>query len=197
MVHVPNKIRLANGAASSASEDRVLWESVKKGNALAFSSLFKKFANPLYNYGMHFFPDSDLAKDCIQELFASLWQKRESLSEVALVKAYLFKSYRNLFLARISESKHIAHPDFLEEDILESDESKESEWIRVEQVMYDSKLLNHAILELTRRQREAVLLRFYNGLECRQVGEVMGISVEAVHNLISKAIHLLRTKLRR
>lgn len=177
-------------------EDRVLWQSVKKGNELAFSSLFKKFINPLYNYGMHFFPDSDLVKDCIQELFTRIWLKKDSLSDVIQVKFYLFKSFRNLFFAKISADKHAIHRDFWDDDCGGIDDSKESDWIQEEEALENSKLMQVAIEELTRRQREAVILRFYNNLGNKQVAEVMGISVEAVHNLVSKAIHLLRIKLR-
>jgi len=197
VVKNPNKILLTNSIDSSSSEDRVLWESVKKGNELAFSSLFKKFINPLYNYGMHFYADSDLVKDCIQELFTSIWLKKESLSDVTQVKFYLFKSFRNLLFAKISSSKHLIHPDVWEEDCGEADETRESEWIHEEETVENSKLLQMAIQGLTRRQREAVILRFYNNLESKQIAEVMGISVEAVHNLVSKAIQLLRIKLSR
>lgn len=193
----PNKILLDKTPNSSFLEDKVLWESVKKGNELGFSSLFKKFINPLYNYGMHFFSDSDLVKDCIQELFTSIWLKKDTLSEVIHVKFYLFKSFRNLFFAKISAGKHAVHRDFWDEDFWEADDSKESEWIHEEETLENSRLLQMAIQGLTRRQREAVILRFYNNLENRQVAEVMGISVEAVHNLISKAIQFLRVELRK
>ncbi|HSF55420.1 MAG TPA: sigma-70 family RNA polymerase sigma factor [Algoriphagus sp.] len=197
VVNDPNKILLDKPANSSAVEDRVLWESVKKGNELAFSSLFKKFINPLYNYGMHFFSDSDLVKDCIQELFTSIWLKKDSLSDVVQVKFYLFKSFRNLFFAKISSGKHAVHRDFWDEDLGELDDSKESELIHEEETLENSKLVQTAIQGLTRRQREAVILRFYNNLENKQVAEVMGISVESVHNLVSKAIQFLRVKLHR
>lgn len=197
VINNPNKILPANSGHSSALEDRVLWESVKKGNELAFSSLFKKFINPLYNYGMHFFADSDLVKDCIQELFASIWLKKESLSDVVQVKFYLFKSFRNLFFARISAGKNSIHQDVWDEEGGEMDDSKEAVWIQEEEEIENSRLVQIAVQGLTRRQREAVILRFYNSLESKQIAEVMGISVEAVHNLISKAIHLLRTKLHR
>lgn len=197
VVNDPNKILLDKPANSSAVEDRVLWESVKKGNELAFSSLFKKFINPLYNYGMHFFSDSDLVKDCIQELFTSIWLKKDSLSDVVQVKFYLFKSFRNLFFAKISSGKHAVHRDFWDEDLGELDDSKESELIHEEETLENSRLVQTAIQGLTRRQREAVILRFYNNLENKQVAEVMGISVESVHNLVSKAIQFLRVKLHR
>ncbi len=197
MANSPNKILLANSNDSSLSEDRVLWESVKKGNELAFSSLFKKFINPLYNYGMHFYADRDLVKDCIQELFTSIWLKKESLSDVTQVKFYLFKSFRNLLFAKISASKQLIHPDVWEDDCGDVDDTRESAWIHEEETVENSKLLQLAIQGLTRRQREAVILRFYNNLESKQIAEVMGVSVEAVHNLVSKAIQLLRVKLRR
>ena len=197
MANSQNKMLLANSLDSSTSEDRVLWESLKKGNELAFSTLFKKFINPLYNYGMHFCADSDLAKDCIQELFTSIWLKKETLSDVTQVKFYLFKSFRNLLFAKISSSNHLIHPDVWEEDCGEADDTRESEWIHEEETVENSRHLQIAIQGLSRRQREAVILRFYNNLESKQIAEVMGISVEAVHNLVSKAIQLLRVKLRR
>jgi len=197
VVNSPNKILLANSIDSSSSEDRALWESVKKGNELAFSSLFKKFINPLYNYGMHFYADPDLVKDCIQELFTSIWLKKESLSDVTQVKFYLFKSFRNLLFAKISSSKQLVHPDVWEDDCGDVDDTRESAWIHEEETVENSKLLQLAIQGLTRRQREAVILRFYNNLESKQIAEVMGISVDAVHNLVSKAIQILRIKLRR
>lgn len=193
----PNNILLDKSSNSSALEDRVLWESVKKGNELAFSSLFKKLINPLYNYGMHFFSDSDLVKDCIQELFTSIWLKKDTLSEVVQVKFYIFKSFRNLLFAKISAGKHAVRRDFWDEEFGETDDSKESEWIHEEETLESSRLVQSAIQGLTRRQREAVILRFYNNLENKQVAEVMGISVEAVHNLVSKAIQFLRVELRK
>ena len=197
MANHPNKILVADSTSPSSTEDRVLWESVKKGNELAFSSLFKKFVNPLYNYGMHFYADSDLVKDCIQELFTSIWLRKESLSEVTQLKFYLFKSFRNLYFARISSNKRLIHPDVWEEDCGDADNARESDWIQEEETVENSKLLQIAIQGLTKRQREAVILRFYNNLESKQIAEVMGISVEAVHNLVSKAIQLLRIKLTR
>ncbi|GAA0878216.1 sigma-70 family RNA polymerase sigma factor [Algoriphagus jejuensis] len=195
MVYIPNKIFLTNSNNSSGAEDRALWESVKKSNELAFSALFKKFVNPLYNYGMHFFSDSDLVKDCIQELFGSIWIKRESLSEVVQVKFYLYKSFRNLLFAKISASKKSVHPNFWEEECGDVDESIEATWIHEEEAVHNSKLLQQAIKHLTRRQREAVILRFYNSLENKQIAEMMSISVESVHNLLSKAISILRSQI--
>jgi RNA polymerase sigma factor (sigma-70 family) len=197
VANIQNKILLNSSFDPSSSEDRVLWESVKKGNELAFSSLFKKFVNPLYNYGMHLHADSDLVKDCVQELFTSIWHKNETLSDVTQVKFYLFKSFRNLLFAKISASKNLIYSEVWEEDCGEADLARESVWIREEEILENSKLVQLAIQGLTARQREAVILRYYNNMESKQISDVMGISVAAVHNLVCKSIQLLRIKLSR
>lgn len=174
-------------------EDKVLWNSIRKGNQLAYSSFFKKHINNLYNYGMHLYPNRDLVKDCIQDVFTALWQKKDSLPEVEFVRVYLFKSLRNLLYSKISQKKKLINIDFWEETNGDQEESFEDAWIGEETNHEKLKILHKALTHLTKRQRESVLLRYYNELNSRQVAEIMGISVEGVHNLISKSIQALRT----
>ena len=87
--------------------------------------------------------------------------------------------------------------DLWDMDREEVEDSKEHEWINEEESLENTRLLKSAMQWLTRRQREAIILRFYNNLDSGQIAEVMGISVEGVHNLVSKAIRLLRENLPR
>src|SRR5687768_11939839 len=79
---------------SVSIEDRTLWQRFKNGNDLAFSILYKKYVQRLYNYGMHTCYDRDMVLDCLQELFGRLWAKRGQLADVEAVNFYLFKSFR-------------------------------------------------------------------------------------------------------
>jgi len=54
---------------------------------------------------MHFCYNRELVKDCIQELFTTIWNRREALSEIDSVKYYLFKSFRNLLVQHISNDR--------------------------------------------------------------------------------------------
>jgi RNA polymerase sigma factor (sigma-70 family) len=177
---------------AAMQEDKLLWNSIRNGNQLAFSSFFKKHINNLYNYGMHLYSDRDLVKDCIQDVFTSLWQKKDSISEVELVRVYLFKSFRNLLFLKISQKKKLINIDFWEESNGDKEASFEDSLIGDETANEKLKTLHKALTHLTKRQRESVLLRYYNELDSRQVAEIMGISVEGVHNLISKSIQALR-----
>ena len=74
--------------------------------------------------------------------------------------------------------------------------SVEQEIIQREISQQKSKMLLLALNELTPRQKEAIYLRFTRELDYKEVAALMDISVEACRNLISKAISILRKKIK-
>jgi len=189
---------MTSGSMSSDSlrEDFLLWESLRKGNDLAFSSLYKKYVQPLFNYGMHIHPNRDVVKDCLQELFAKIWEKRTSLSTVEKVGFYLFRSFKNLLFNKIEAflKRSSLTPDSI--DRLTPELPMENFWIDSEVVEERLGRLKKAVSLLTNRQREVVLLRFFQGLEIKEIAELMNLSVPGVHNLISLTIKSLREKIK-
>jgi RNA polymerase sigma factor (sigma-70 family) len=55
--------------------------------------------------------------------------------------------------------------------------------------------LQKALNALTKRQREALFLRFYNGLPYADIAAIMDIHVDSAYNLISKSIDILRSRI--
>jgi hypothetical protein len=78
---------------STELDDAALWQRFRTGNNLAFSILYKKYVQRLFNYGMHTCYDRELVLDCLQELFGRLWDKRSQVAEVELVHSYHFDDY--------------------------------------------------------------------------------------------------------
>jgi RNA polymerase sigma factor (sigma-70 family) len=178
-------------------DDRTLWINFKKGNDLAFSILYNKYVRRLYNYGMHSCRDRDLVLDCLQELFTLLWDRKERLGEVTCVNFYLFKSFRRLLMSKLTVGKKILISlsdkegqgfDFTPsiEDVL-----VEEEW-EIER----NKKLRASLHALTKRQREAIYLKFFNQLSYHEVSKIMDLHVDSVYNLISKSVDILRKKLK-
>jgi RNA polymerase sigma factor (sigma-70 family) len=174
-------------------DETVLWENFKKGNELAFSILYKRYVQKLFNYGMNTCKDKDLVLDCLQELFSKLWERRETVSSVGSVSFYLFKSFRRLLIAKIVAGRKFT--------VLGG--SGNFEFIpSVEQSLIDEELqtqradrLKHVIKSLSKRQREVLFLKFFNELSYHEVASIMELRVDSVYNLISKAIDVLRRKL--
>src|SRR5688572_27286994 len=100
---IPSAGRKDNGVIEL--EDAILWKRFKAGNDLAFSIIYKKYVQRLYNYGMHTCYDRDLVMDCLQELFGRLWDKRGQVADVEAVNFYLFKSFRRLLMNRLVEKR--------------------------------------------------------------------------------------------
>lgn len=55
--------------------------------------------------------------------------------------------------------------------------------------------VRRAVAELSERQRSVVFLRYYGGLEYREIGQVLGISVGTVGATLTQAHQALRTRL--
>jgi RNA polymerase sigma factor (sigma-70 family) len=178
-------------------DDVHLWQNVKRDNELAFSVLYKKYTQRLYNYGMHSCHDHDLVMDCLQELFVSIWDKRNNLTTVHSVSSYLFKSFRRLLMKKLSWRKRFLQTfDANQERYFEITLPIEALIERGEVQEEQSEKMRRCLLSLTKRQREAIFLRFYNDLSYSDIASIMELQVDSVYNIISKAIDSLREKLK-
>src|ERR1035437_3609212 len=65
------------------------------GEVAAFSKLYNLHVNMLYNYGCKLTKDAELLKDCIQEVFIKIYNKRTELDTVTNFKSYIIISLKN------------------------------------------------------------------------------------------------------
>ena len=174
------------------SSDIALWTQLRLGDEEAFSSLFERYYSTLVNYGKTLMTGEDRVKDCVQDVFVDIWSYRHKLNEAIVVKAYLLSSVRKR-IARQHHREHIfsniKHIDSLEflfdfsiEDRLIADETTAK---KVEQ-------LNKSINQLSDRQKEAIYLRYHQGLTVEQVAEVLNLNYQSTKNLLHRAILQLR-----
>lgn len=183
-----NFFKSSNDSRKSSSDDLALWRSIKNGNDLAFSSLYNRYAQQLFNYGMHLCHNRELCKDSIQELFTYLWNRKESLSEIDSVKYYLLKSFRNLLIKSIEKDRKFfvdlddKHEQFQPETFVEEEIIlKEINFLKKEK-------MNLALSNIPKRQREIIVLRYFNEMNYQEISSLMGISVPSAHNLLSKGL---------
>lgn len=167
-----------------------LWIAFKKGRTDAFDAIYRNYIQILYNYGRKFTNDSDLVRDCIHNLFLELWNHRQSLSDVYAVKPYLFKGLRRKLMRALSQAN--AMQDLSHDDAFAISSSYETQHLH-DQVEEDRKHhLLGIINKLSKRQREAIFLKYYENLSYEEVAAVMDISINTVYNLLSLAIRKLR-----
>ncbi len=171
-----------------------LWIAFRQGDPKALNLLIDTFYKILFDYGARFTHDYTLVEDAIQDLFLDLWRRRSFLSDTPSVRFYLLKSLRRKI--------HILHKSTLSRDhqFFECEENLdilseypvESDIISHETHEHLKKTLQTAVKRLTKRQQEAVYLRFYQGLGYLQISDMMSISEQSAYNLIHSAIKSLR-----
>src|SRR3954468_16966226 len=74
--------------------DKVLWESFKSGDEIAFITIYKSYCNMLYNYGCQFTEDKEMVRDCLQDFFIYLRKNKAGFGETNSIKMYLFKAFK-------------------------------------------------------------------------------------------------------
>lgn len=170
-----------------------LWSNLREGDQEAISKLFCRFYSQLYNYGFNIVARNDLVKDCIQELFLTLWKKRNTINQSHSVKAYLLSSYRRIIFRRLDKQKNRAERNHeYESNFFDDVYNIEELMIHFETDKKRKKQLAKAIGSLSKRQREAIYLKFYNGLSSREIALIMDVNKQSVYNHVSQAINKMQ-----
>ncbi len=178
-------------------EPCILWSRLREGDKEAVSKLFCMYYTQLYHYGYKMVPQAELIKDCIQELFLSIWNARDGISDPYSVKAYLLSSFRRIILRKVKKDRNrekrnqMYHDNFIWESA-----NIEELLIRFETEKELNEELVNAIESLSKRQAEAIFLKYYQGLTNDEIARVMGINKQSVYNYVSEAISDMQTYIR-
>lgn len=162
------------------------WKYIEQGNIEVYSETYVFYYKKLYNYGRKFTDNTTLIEDAIQSVFVMLWKDREKLQNIHYPNSYIFYSFRNNILKEKRKLQKVAfqreEEEFGIDDIIMNKEAADEL----------SKRLQKALASLTPRQREAIFLRFYEGLSFEEVAWIINISVKATYKLIARSLLKLK-----
>jgi RNA polymerase sigma factor (sigma-70 family) len=175
------------------SDDSILWRALKRSDKAAYEILLKKYYALVLNYGVRFYRDKEFVKDAVQDLFTEIWNRREYLGDVVSVKSYLLQSLRKNIIRESSRLKWFREADKISEDHDFNVEFDIETYLISRDV--ETEMLKKLRLELdklTKRQREAIFLRFNQDLSYEEIAIIMEINYRSVVNLIHEAIKAIR-----
>jgi RNA polymerase sigma factor (sigma-70 family) len=172
-----------------------LWlQRLQQNDEQALAAIMRKYFNALYNYGARFANDDALIKDCIQEVFISLWQRRENAAAILSPRYYLLRAVKNKVLKSLHQKNSKASSiesdddyDFLQEFSVEK--------LIIDKQMSEeqSAILRKTLAQLSKRQHELIYLKFYQHLDHAQIAGLMNLSRQSVYNLLHETIQKLRS----
>jgi RNA polymerase sigma factor (sigma-70 family) len=180
--------------SSVTQTDHTLWILLRKGNVSAFTLLFERHHQTLYNYGYKLTQDVNLTEDAVQEVFINLWKLRSTLTEeIKSVKFYLFRAMRRCI--HRSLAKDLINGRMVDvEDVVIGDFNSDiqSQWIDAESAKQQSENMQTLLRNLPARQLEALTLRYFDAFKICEIAEIMGVSEKSVRNFIYKGLSSLR-----
>ncbi len=170
-----------------------LWTAFRRGSQGALADLFLSQYDILYRYGRRLYSDEELVKDCIQELFLKLWHRRQSLNDVREVTPYLCQALRRGIVDVLREkTSEFRLWKLCDKDRLEVTFSHEDFLISQQIDDEQRRRLTAALNQLTKRQREAIHLRYFENFEPGEVAKIMNLSDQSVYNLLHRSVKALR-----
>ncbi|MEP7375683.1 MAG: sigma-70 family RNA polymerase sigma factor [Chitinophagaceae bacterium] len=174
--------------------EKDLLQGLQQNNEEALALLMKMYYDDLYNYAARFTKDNGLIKDCIQEVFISLWQRRESAGAILSPKYYFLRAIKNKVLKSLHKNVRKVTTDHLQEEYDFFHEFSIERVIIEKQISEEkAERLRKTLSLLSKRQIEIIYLKYYQYLDHGQIAELMNISRQSVYNLLHEAIHKLRS----
>ena len=164
------------------------------GDRAAFAALYNMFSRRVFGIARAVIRDPQLAEDVVQDVFMEIWRK-----------ALLFDPAKGSAAAWILRLTHSRAVDRVRS--MEQSRTRTSNWgtrqhqaprdLVVESVLLSGEqtAVRHALAHLSAVQREAIVLAYFQGLTCRQIGETLNAPLGTVKTRILDGLSKLREQL--
>ena len=185
---------MARNNESSTDSAETLVLRARRGEADAFSELIGRYERMALSVAFSVLGNADSAGDVVQEAFVNAWQRIGDLKEPARFATWLCGIARNLAIdvhrrgrnSRLSIDAQgfdaMAIADHRPAADPTGDMDRRERNARVAE----------ALGSLNESTRTAVIMRYYDGLSSKQIGEAMNLSPAAVDMRLSRAREQLK-----
>ena len=160
---------------------------VEKGSQEAFERLVCRYVDLVFSAAIRQVRDPHLAEDVTQNTFIALSKKARSLRPAPSLAGWLLVTTRFIALdtlkieaRRKRREREAAMPE------AQLDEPAPDPW----QTMHDH--LDAALASLGGKDREAIALRYFQNKSFKEVGEALGLSVDAARQRVHRATDRMR-----
>lgn len=173
--------------------DQELLQQMANDNRQAFTILYRRYWEDLFISAAKALRSKEEAADVVQDVFLSLWNRRNEVNIQGSPAAYLHTSVRYKCIHYIE--KNIIRRDYLLQlcEVEVSNASTNAE-INLQLKEMQEAVIN-TIAKMPPKMQEVYKLSRQEHLSHKEIAENMSISVETVKKHIQHALHLIRTNL--
>jgi len=186
-----------------AMSDAEIMLRVREGDDSGFDLLIQKYHKPIIHFMFRMVHNQAVAEELAQEVFLRVYRSRHTYRAEARFSTWLYRIATNLGVNHARDTKHerAAQNVYLDQpdpetgttpDVADMTATVEQELVRDERM----RAIRQHVMALPERQRTAVLMHKYQGLDYKQIGEVLKLSESATKSLLFRAYQTLRERLK-
>lgn len=175
------------------ANEKHLLNHLKKGNAAVFKAIFDQYWDKIYAFCLKQTCSTEIAQELTQNIFHSLWERREQLDIKVSLQHYLFRAAKYQIINNYrNENSRLRALDCFYAEFCGADNCTE------DHVNYNQlkDTLNTLIDQLPCQCKEVFLLRKDNDMSYRQIAQNLNISVKTVEYHLTNARRHLKTGLK-
>lgn len=173
----------------NSNTDKALMLKVKKGELDKLGLLFERYHRGLYRYFYRMCRDKDISEDLVQSVFERLLKYRESYSGNGKFSTWLFSVARNQFYDHHRRSSKNGVSIQIDEERLEIPDEKD---VPVQKKKEKKEILEEALNTLPDNKREVIILSRYEGLQYKEIAEILDTTEGAVKVKMFRAMKELK-----
>ena len=195
--------RVGARAELDPASDAAIMLRVAEGDEASFNYLAEKHHRRVIHFLFRMVGNQAIAEELAQEVFLRVYRARGSYRAEARFTTWLYRIATNLAVNYARDTRHerTAQTVYLDQpdeetgtspDLADDEPSAEERLVRDERMA----AIRRHVMALPERQRMAVLMHKYQGMDYRQIGEVLKLSESATKSLLFRAYQTLREKLK-
>jgi RNA polymerase sigma-70 factor (ECF subfamily) len=183
------------GAAGSRAEDMALVERCRKGDLAAFEAIYRAHSGRLYSVACRMLGNPTDAEDLLQEIFLAAHRKLDSFRGESALGTWLFRLATNLCLDHLRS--RAARTSQLTGALDDQPGLADAGSRRFAEGSVTKMDLERALAQLPEGCRTAFVLHDVEGLEHKEVADMLGIAEGTSKSQVHKARLRLRAMLGR
>ena len=185
------------------ASDAAMMLRVAAGDEGAFNFLVQKHNRPVIHFLYRMVHNQAVAEEIAQEVFLRVYRARDSYRAEAKFTTWLYRIATNLAVNQARDTRHersaqTIYLDAPDEETGTTPDVADDEPLVEERLMKDERMaaIRNHVMALPDRQRMAVLMHKYQGMDYKQIGDVLKLSESATKSLLFRAYQTLREKLK-
>ena len=179
------------------SEANVIARGLRRRDPDLLDRLIEQYQHRLLRYLFYLSGNRDLAEDLFQETWIHVLERSHQYNGRHEFSTWLYAIARNLTIDYLRRKRHVSLDGLTEDEHpapLEPADTRPSAWELIAQ-REQAERINAAMVSIPPVYREAIVLRFQDGLALEEIAVVTGAPLGTVKSRLYRGLNLLMAKL--